>query len=357
MRRNLRAERVKLPRVHRMVKGGVLYKWHRVTRAKLPSDIPEDHPDFIAAWTAEEGRKPAPKRSAGSILSTWQAFKATSHFRGMSNAYRAAMIRHAEAAMEAYGAAAVADLRDRHIRADLEKLEPHAAVARLKMWRLLCTYAKHRGLAPVVATDGIKKARTPAAQNRAPWTMDEIEAYRESFPIGSPQRLCFELLYWTGARTNDAVRLTRSMVGDDGLLVFRQSKTRHEAIVPWTSALPSWAVHMEPDRSILRQCIEACTGFTFLETQGRARSFKGLSNTISRSAATAGIIGKSAHGLRATRLTMIAESGGSAHAIMTWGGHKTLTEAEQYTRKADRRKVLLGTEHKPNPVNLSVNQK
>jgi transposase-like protein len=91
---------VKLPRVHRMMKGGKLYKWHRVTRAPLPADIPEDHADFIAAWTAEEGKKPAPKRSAGSILSTWQAFKATSHFRGMSNAYRAALIREHMAAID-----------------------------------------------------------------------------------------------------------------------------------------------------------------------------------------------------------------------------------------------------------------
>jgi len=356
MRQNLRSERVKLPRVHRMMKGGKLYKWHRITRAPLPTDVPEDHPDFVAAWTVEEAKKPNPKRKTGSILTTWQAFKATTRFRSMSKVYRATMIRHAEAAMEAYGQAPIADLRDRHIRADLEKLEPHAAVARLKMWRLICTYAKDRGLSPVCASDGVKKAKTPAAVKRAPWDENEVVAYRDKWAIGTPQRLCFEVLYWTGARTNDAVRLSPSMVAADGLLRFRQSKTGHEAIVPWTSALPAWASHMEEDRRTLHQCLAECLGFTYLEANGRVRSNKGLSNVISRSAVEAGIVGKTAHGLRATRLTLVAESGGSAHAIMTWGGHKTLSEAEQYTREADRKKVLLGVERKQNPVNLSVNQ-
>lgn len=357
MRQILRSERVKLPRVHRVWKGGTLHKYHRVTRVKLPVDVPEDHPAFVAAWTAEEARRPAPRESGtGTITAAWRAFKTTARWRNLGTVYRATMTRHAEAALVQYGEAPIADLRAAHITADLAKLDPHPANARLKMWRLLCGYAKASGLSRVNATDGIRKQRGKPAQKRAPWDAAEVAKYRATWAVGTPQWKCFELLYWTGARTNDAVRLSRSMVDAGGFLVFRQSKTGHEALVPWTSALPDWAAHMEADREALHQSLDG-RGFTFLEVGGRCRSAKGLSNLISAAAEKAGITGKTAHGLRATRLTLIAEAGGSAHAIMSWGGHRTLSEAEQYTREADRRRVLSGTERKPNPVNLSVNQK
>lgn len=349
---------MKLPRVHRMTKGGTLYKWHRVTRAPLPTDIPEDHPDFIAAWNAEEAKK-TPDRSRatkGTIGAAWEGLKATAAFRGYSAVYRAQVVRHGDAIATLYGKAPMADLRDYHIRKDLEKLDAHPAIARLKTWRLICAHAREANMTRIVATDGVAKPKAAPVQKRAAWDEGEVARYRAKWAIGTPQRLCFELLYWTGARTNDAVRLTPSMVSSDGLLRFRQSKTGHDALVPWTSALPAWAEWMEADREILHQCLADRRGFTFLEVNGRVRSFKGLSNLISRAAEDANIIGKTAHGLRATRLTLIAESGGPAHAIMTWGGHKTLSEAEGYTREADRRKVLLGTERNRNPVNRSVNQ-
>lgn len=359
MRRNLRGERVKLPRVNRVRRGARLYKYHRITGVALPSDVPEDDPAFIAAWTAEEGKRAPvkPRAAPGTIGAAWIALRGAGRLAGYSPTYRSLLIRNGEAIVTAYGEAPISGLMPHHVRADLTKLPPHPANARLKTWRLLCGFAHDVGMTKQVATDGIHKPQAPKAVKHAPWGGDEVAAFRASWPIGTVQRLCFELLYWTGARTNDAVRLSRSMIGADGLLVFRQSKTGHEALVPWTSNLPAWAAHMESDRDMLHQCLAGCRGFTFLEARGRVRSCKGLSNLISHAADKAGISGKTAHGLRATRLTLVAEAGGSAHAIMTWGGHKTLSEAEGYTREADRRKVLVGTERTRNPVNRPVNQK
>lgn len=97
---------MKQPRVHRMTKGGTIYKWHRITRAPLPTDIPEDHSDFIAAWNAEEAKK-APDRSRatkGTIGAAWEGLKATAAFRGYSAAYRAMVVRHGDAIATLYGA-------------------------------------------------------------------------------------------------------------------------------------------------------------------------------------------------------------------------------------------------------------
>jgi integrase len=71
-------------------------------------------------------------------------------------------------------------------------------------------------------------------------------------------------------------------------------------------------------------------------------------------AARAAKIEKTAHGLRKSRLSAIAESGGSAHAIMAWGGHQTLAEAERYTRSADRKRLVMGAEQHVNVVSSQV---
>ena len=44
------------------------------------------------------------------------------------------------------------------------------------------------------------------------------------------------------------------------------------------------------------------------------------------------------HGLRKTLGRSLADAGATAHDIMAALGHTTLTEAERYTREADRRR-------------------
>ena len=85
------------------------------------------------------------------------------------------------------------------------------------------------------------------------------------------------------------------------------------------------------------------------QAQGRVRSVKGLGNVISDAARDAGVK-KSAHGLRKSRLTAIAEARGTSHAIMAWGGHQSLAEAERYTRAAERKRLIMDEEHDENVV-------
>jgi integrase len=76
-----------------------------------------------------------------------------------------------------------------------------------------------------------------------------------------------------------------------------------------------------------------------------------LSNVIAAAARETGLSGRSAHGLRKARLMRIAEAGGPTGAIMLWGGHQSMDEAEAYTRAADRRSLLIGRERTRNDVN------
>ncbi len=74
---------VRLPRVHRVTKNGKVYRWHRHTRVKLPDDLPETHPDFIAAWANAEalGGKAPSRTPAGTIVAEIEAMLATAQFR------------------------------------------------------------------------------------------------------------------------------------------------------------------------------------------------------------------------------------------------------------------------------------
>lgn len=302
---------------------------------------PIDTPDFLARYAEAMQAHGSPQKAReGSLRAVCEAYERSTAWAAYSAAYQGTLTRHMTALVSAYGDNPFRLVQPRHIQADLDKLRPHAAADRLKTWRNLCTFAKGRGWHTENPAEAVKRGSTPKTEGHARWTPEDVQAYRARWKTGTVQRLCFELLFWTAARTVDAVKLSPAMIRD-GVLEFTQQKTGGKVYVPWTCPLPEWAAAFEPDRSELLAQIRAGT-FTFLETRDRARSRDGLSNLISAAARKAGIE-KSAHGLRKARLTMIAEAGGSAHAIMSWGGHKTMAEAQEYVREADARRLIMST--------------
>lgn len=327
---------MKLPRVHRVMRSGKMHKYHRVTRVPLPNDVPEDHDLFIAAWTAaEQAKAPAKRAAPGTVGAVCDDFMASRYFGTLSKDYGRTIARNVEAIRVAYGEAKWRAVKGEHIEADLAKMEPIAARARRKAWRLLAKQAKGEDPSATV-----KAPVAPRTDGHKPWSAAEIAAFRAKWQIGSAERAAFELLLWTAARTIDAVTLSPAMVGSDGVLTYRQGKTSNPAHVPWTCQLPAWARGWESERDLLHRAIAPSE--TYLETTyGKARTPKGLSNLISTAAKKAGVQ-KSAHGLRKSRLTFIAEAGGSTGAIMSWGGHVTMAEAQRYTDKAERKRLLIG---------------
>src|SRR5262249_52451469 len=67
---------------------------------------------------------------------------------------------------------------------------------------------------------------------------------------------------------------------------------------------------------------------TFLATEhGRPFTAAGFGNRFRQWCDEAGLRGFSAHGLRHTACTRLAEAGATGHEIMSWSGHRTLKEA------------------------------
>ncbi|WP_273524395.1 hypothetical protein [Rhodosalinus sediminis] len=163
MRRDLRNDRVKLPRVNRVRAGGRLYRYHRVTGAKLPSDVPEDAPTFIAAWTAEEAKAGEPKRpqgTPGTISAAIEALIASEKWRSLSESDRGLIRRELDEIREAYGDAPFGRLEAKHITADIGNPPAIRGRKRRKAWRLLCTWSIAAGL---IQTDPSAATATPPA--------------------------------------------------------------------------------------------------------------------------------------------------------------------------------------------------
>jgi len=346
---------VKLPRVDRRRVRGAVYKYHRVTRARLPSDIPEDHPRFIAAWTAEEAKTERPQRiegPQGTLAGDCAAFLASRATRGLSDGYRRAIVRHVQDIARAYGRAPTRAIEARHIKQDLARLAANPARQRRKAWRMLFAWLDQTGRVETDPTEAVKGPRAPKTNGHTPWTRDEIERFRTHWPVTSAQRLAFELTYWTAARRDDVCRLSRAMIGHDGVLTYRQGKTGNVAYVPMFCALRPYADAVS--HAHLLACLDAQRPemMLIITRAGKPRSGKAFGAWLVAAARKAGIEGRSAHGLRKSRLTQIAEDGGDVHAIQSWGGHRSLAEAQHYISTADRKRSVLGEEQEQNSAQV-----
>jgi integrase len=78
---------------------------------------------------------------------------------------------------------------------------------------------------------------------------------------------------------------------------------------------------------------------------GKQRSGKAASAGCANAARDAGLIGRSAHGLRKTRLVALAEHGATTHHFAAWCGLKSLSKIEKYTKSADRKRLLTKAEN------------
>ena len=321
MRRDLGQNGVRLRHIHTVKMGGRVYRYLRMPRrerVKLP-DLPPEHPDFIAAYlTAREEAPRAVRRpGAGTIAALVETYLRSSEHAGLSPDYRRIIRREADAIARTGGHARAADLRPNHIDMDLAPLAPFAARIRRAAWRAICRHAHEIGLLATNPAETVRGKKLPKSDGFPPWTVAEIDAFRAHWPLESPQRLAFELLYWTGCRIGDAVKLGPQQVVPDGVMEFRQSKTGNPACVPWTCALPAYAVGMEGDRDLLHAAIAAHPGGhgTWLATVwSKPRTVAGLGKLISAAAQAVGLE-KSAHGLRKARSVALAEAGATAHQI------------------------------------------
>ncbi|MGV6840607.1 MAG: tyrosine-type recombinase/integrase [Planktomarina sp.] len=340
MRRGVRLKGIKVVTkpngkrfVYRRVKGGLV---------PLP-DLPENDPKFLAAYVAAGEAQPKPKsrHAAGSIGALIVSYLKSDEYHSLADSTRAVRRRVLDKISQKGGAAKVVDLRPDHIRRDVRSLSPGAASNRLKAWRAIMGFAVEDGWITTNPAIGVKAPKGEVTPHHQ-WTPDEIQQFRNHWPQGTQQRTAFEVIYWTGARCVDAVRLGAQMVSG-GWLSFVQAKTGGPATCP-IATLPDWCAGLADDHAHFLTALPKSQMLWIMTQAGKPRSVKGLSQWISKSAKEAGLPTHcTAHGLRKARSAALAEGGATSHQIGAWTGHTSLSEIAHYTRSADQVRILTGT--------------
>lgn len=244
---------------------------------------------------------------------------------------------------EAHGDKRVAKLKRDHIKEMLKakKATPTAGNNWLKRVRQLMVFAMDIGMRSDDPTIGIKPLQI-TSPGHPTWSADDIAAFRRRHPSGTRARLAMEMALCTMQRRGDLVRMGRQHI-QGGLLVIRQQKTGTVVEIP---VLPE--LQAELDQLPAGQ-------MTFLVTdQGKAFVAAGFGNLFRHWATEGGLpTGYNTHGLRKAGATRGADAGWTDHEIMAWGGWKSLSEVQRYTRDANRRKLAQGAVHKLTPRTTS----
>jgi integrase len=163
------------------------------------------------------------------------------------------------------------------------------------------------------------------------WTDAEITQFERRWPLGTRERLAFALLLFTGQRGGDVVKMVRSDIVD-GRIRVSQDKVRKGT----TNEL------MIPIHPALARALQAgpVVGMQHLITDARGRPFRGLTALIERAVKLAGLPAHCvAHGLRKAALRRLAEHGSTTKEIAAMSGHRSLSEIERYTARADQARL------------------
>ncbi len=318
-------------------------------RARLPG-LPWST-EFMRAYQAAAASEPeqlamigADRTKPGTINEAIIRYLASETFRSgfapSTKAMRRAVLERFRAE---HGDKRIAMLQPKHVSDLFDKLKPFAQRNMLKTLRGLMAFAVKERLLHADPTAGYKPARIRDTGGFTVWSDDDIKAFENRHAIGTRARLALALLLFTGQRRGDVVRMGRQHVRD-GSLSIRQSKTQTPVEIP---VLPE-----------LRAILDATPGdhLTFLVTEfGKPFTPAGFGGWFRHRCAEAGLPkGLSAHGLRKAAATYHANHGATAHELMAWFGWTTITEAERYTRAANRKALAQGVVRKLGTGTFSV---
>jgi integrase len=228
----------------------------------------------------------------------------------------------------AYGDLPIDQLKRRHIKRILARYAdtPHAAADILTLLRKLTGVALDEEWIENDPTFRIKW-RPPYKGWRA-WTLEELRAFLQRWPIGTTPRLVFMLALTTGSRRKDIAKMKPADLDGEGIEVV-QSKTGKRVWIP---------LH-----DLLREAMAAMNtyGETIVVTQyGRPFSHKALGMRMADWCKAAGIgPGTTLHGLRKTLGKLLAENEATTRQIMEILGHDDMEHTALYTREAEQKKL------------------
>ncbi|WP_406852984.1 tyrosine-type recombinase/integrase [Brevundimonas sp. BH3] len=158
-----------------------------------------------------------------------------------------------------------------------------------------------------------------------PWSEDEISTFESYWSVGTRERLAFDLLLYTAHRSGDVRRMTWKHVRGDAIAV-RQEKTTAALVLPIHPRLKASLEVASRDHQVI-----------VATNHGKGYSEGGFGNFIRKAARAAGVQDRSAHGLRKSAATRLADAGCTEVQIQAVTGHKTTKELAKYIEARNQR--------------------
>jgi integrase len=304
-------------------------------------------PEFMAAYErAISGQWTKPEVGAsrtvpGTVNAALVSYYQSSAFRdGLATSSQQMRRAILERFREEHGDKRIGLIHKKALQAILNKKSPAAASNWRKALRGFIDHAMSLDMLTFDPLAGIKLVSVKS-DGHHPWEMEECAKFEAHHAIGTRGRLAYELLLQVGQSRCDVVRMGHQHVRK-GILSLRRQKTKVAFDVPVMPALQE-AIDAMPVRDHL----------TFLVTaHGKPFSAAGFGNWFRAVCDEAGLPKRcTSHGLRKAAATRLADRGATTTQLMAWFGWKTASEAERYTRNADRKhaaanagKLISGTE-------------
>jgi site-specific recombinase XerD len=213
---------------------------------------------------------------------------------------------------------------------DRRKDTPDAARHFLLTFRHMFRWAVTSEYIEADPTDGIKVPRSKTDGFKV-WPEEWCLKFEARWPIGTHERVWYEVIYCTGLRRSDAVRVGRPHV-KNGRGMIRAEKNGETAYFVVSDRLQA-ALDAGPVGDLT----------WIVGKSGKPITRESFGNFFRDACAAAGVPG-SAHGIRKTRATIVAESGASGAKLDALFGWKTGSNTSAiYIRSANRAKLAFGS--------------
>jgi integrase len=280
--------------------------------------------DGVKAQTSNVGER---RTLAGSFDALCVAYYRSSDFVNLKVSTQTKRRNIIERFRADHGDKPIRGLTRAHVKQlfDAKSATPAAANNFLKTLRSILDYAVGVGMMSNNPAISIKKNK-PGKGNH-PWTEEEISTFEARHEIGTRERLAHDLLLYTAQRCGDVVRMGWQHVTGDTISV-TQKKTGTKLVIP-----------IHPN---LRLSLTSAprTNMTFvMSLRGSPFSSHNFGNWFKKACRSAGLPHCSAHGLRHSSPTRLANAGCSISEIAAITGHKSLGLVAHYTRTADQRQL------------------
>jgi integrase len=312
---------------------------------------PEFEAAYQAAVTNAPARKPPEiKASKGTLEWAWLLYKQSGAWQsGIGKATRRQRENIMKHVLKNAGSQPLSKIDSTAIRdgVDRRARTPSQAKNFKQTMSQFFAWLKEAKIVKENPCDGVALPKRPRTGGFKEWTEEDVLKYEKRWPIGTRQRVMLDVYMYTGLRRGDAASVGKQHIAKQTVME-RDEATG--AIVPRVKEVISLAteksqrqtvVHL-PLLDVLKRTLEAGpTGdLAFICTEkGLPYVKESLGNAFKDACVDAGILDKSAHGLRKAAATRAADNGATAHELMAIFGWKDIKEAEIYTRAADRKRL------------------